>query len=151
MILKIFLLLMFDLFCRALNREISYYLSNIRSCYYVIPKNPVFTIVKVPILGVASQSECVMRMVQFDWSIGLFCPSSMFCGFGLELDRAEVKNGDVLEAERAKAADELCFVMIRSDKTECESFMATLYKIGILQRKFWNTVLVAEFISCTTL
>ena len=97
-------------------------------CSFLLPKYPIYNALLLYHTGV-SQSECLMSVKQFDWSIGLYCEPSAFCGVGLDVSRdySSLLSGEILPV------NEMCHVIIHRERMECHDILPLLYELGILR------------------
>ena len=111
--------------------------SNFELCQFELPKTPIsVTLVTVPLSDVIGQSNCTRRMAQFHWSEALFCPTSSFCGMGLDLLTSEGQRySDVIKKhhERVLPVTELCGIIVERTRTSCLEVLTALYEIDILR------------------
>ena len=97
-------------------------------CEFMVPKSPIHNAVKLYHTG-ASQSECEMKIERFDWSIGLYCEGSSFCGVGLD----NSKDWSSFVSSAVEPVRELCRVIVDVSKMSCHQFKQNLFHIGIMR------------------
>ena len=105
-------------------------ISNLQLCELTLPLNQINHAVIATRSGL-SQSECLQKMETFDWSAGVYCKNSQFCGLGLDLD-PNYKKMKILG--KIEPVSELCKVFLSRDTFHCSDFKNKLIEIGILRR-----------------
>ena len=110
-------------------------------CQFSLAKTRIHLSSRVTHSGI-SQSECEINMIRFHWSVGIFCPLSLFCGMGMEL------TGDYhptdLSYHEQTPVKELCNFWVRADMTNCDELYVAIYDAGILrgrQKKWWKVII----------
>ena len=78
-----------------------------------------------------SIEECMLRVEDLKWTVGLYCGESELCALGLDLET---------EYESKRQSDvtpvsEMCDVLVNRQKTKCEDVLVNLYNIKILRGK----------------
>ena len=97
-------------------------------CEFMVPKSPIHNAVKLYHTG-ASQSECEMKIERFDWSIGLYCEGSSFCGVGLDYS----KDWSSFVSSAVEPVGEMCRVIVDVSKMSCNQFKQNLFHTGIMR------------------
>ncbi|XP_063728018.1 latent-transforming growth factor beta-binding protein 2-like isoform X2 [Symsagittifera roscoffensis] len=98
------------------------------NCDFVLPKNPVSSIAQVPRVGV-SLEQCVDNMEAFKWELGMFCPSSHFCGLGIDLS----VRYDMRLAQEFEPLWETCFMLTDEEQFSCQAVRSLLYESTLLR------------------
>ena len=106
--------------------------SSVFSCDVPIPKHPMADLVTVRYSGF-SREKCLSHMADFKWRLAFFCPSSFFCGLGLNLDTNYHSLGFSDEFVPMK---ETCEMIVNKDKIDCEEAEEKLYDSGVLKSHF---------------
>ena len=102
----------------------------IEQCLFPIRKYPIARIVNVVHAGIGKHA-CVDKMANFKWPVGVYCPKSEFCGFGINTNRDYRDDfPNVVEPTR-----ELCEVLINTKMTDCDSLEIFLDDAKIIQSK----------------
>ncbi len=101
----------------------------VNSCGFNVTKFPVTAITEVSHTGL-SVERCANRFERFFWSLGVYCPSSRFCGFGINLDEDYYSLSGAASTE---PLDEICYLVVNKFKYDCDSLQKTLLKVGILE------------------
>ena len=101
-----------------------------QNCAFKIPKNPLYEKVRVMYSGVSIE-ECMLRMEDLKWTVGLYCGESELCALGLDLETEyeNKRHSDVTPVS------EMCDVLVNRQKTKCEEVLVNLYNIKILRGK----------------
>ena len=101
------------------------------ACEFQLPLNSIVHAVVSPTSGI-SQLECVQKMQQFLWPVGIYCESSRFCGLGLDtkIDFALFKS-----LVKIEPVSDICQVFTRLNKIQCEDLMTILLNNGIVKRE----------------
>ncbi|XP_075256272.1 uncharacterized protein LOC142348704 [Convolutriloba macropyga] len=103
----------------------------IEQCLFPIRKYPIARIVNVVHAGIGKHA-CVDKMANFKWPVGVYCPKSEFCGFGINTNRDYRDDfPNVVEPTR-----ELCEVLINSKMTDCDSVEILLDDAKIIQTPY---------------
>ena len=97
-------------------------------CDFTVPKSPIYNAVQLYHSGL-NQSECVLKMKLFRWSVGLYCTRSGFCGLGLD----QSSDWRSFISSAVEPVREVCQVIIDLSKNSCHSFKRTLFHIGIMR------------------
>ena len=103
-------------------------------CDISLPKSPVAFLSSVSHTGV-NEAECFSKMTSFEWALAVVCPSSLFCGFGVDLNRNYFSEGINVFAP----LEEHCHIIADSHKTDCDTITNKLYKSGILRGELIDT------------
>ena len=82
----------------------------------------------VPDIGM-NQLECLDKMESFDWSTGVYCQESLFCGMGLDLTR----DYSYLTSREVVPVKETCNILVRHDIQSCDQVFASFYEVGIIK------------------
>ena len=101
-----------------------------QNCAFKVPKNPLYEKVRVLYSGVSIE-ECMLRVEDLKWTVGLYCGESELCALGLDLET---------EYENKRQSDvtpvsEMCDVLVNRQKTSCEDVFFSLYDNKILRGK----------------
>ena len=100
---------------------------NTQLCDFKIPKKPVYEKIDVFYSGV-SMEECITKVENMRWSVGLYCESSLFCGLGMDLKT----NYERPTQPQISSVTEICDLLVNSQKTKCKNVLRTIYDIKIL-------------------
>ena len=108
-----------------------------QNCAFKVPKNPIYEKVRVMYSGVSIE-ECMLRMEDLKWTVGLYCGESELCALGLDLET---------EYESKRQSDvtpvsEMCDVLVNRQKTNCDELIIQLYDKNILRGKLHSITLV---------
>ncbi len=98
----------------------------LEQCELKLAKHPVSNTVTVA-YGGYSRSQCVDMMYEFKWALGLYCPDSLFCGLGLDLDKNYFS-----ESFEVVPVTERCQLIVNKNSIKCEIAEDKLYDSGIL-------------------
>ena len=110
------------------NNDVCSTTNAIQQCPFPIKKYPITSIVNVVHAGISKQA-CIDKMANFNWPVGVYCPKSEFCGFGINTNRDYRDDfPNVVEPTR-----ELCEVLINSKMTDCDSLEIMLDEANIIQ------------------
>ena len=103
-----------------------------KTCDFEVPKNRISLATSV-VHGGYSVAQCEQTMRDFKWEVMIFCPKSIFCGLGLDLDKDfyELLQGSV----NSKPVDETCQIVIRKDGNTCDTVIQKLFDARILPGK----------------
>ncbi|XP_075252255.1 uncharacterized protein LOC142344478 isoform X3 [Convolutriloba macropyga] len=120
-------------FAEILSSEKCLNLRSITRCQLDLLKIPLasYTVTSHPSL---TEENCLGRMQTFKWAIGLFCPSSHFCGMGVNFD----SKYDSEQSQEFTPLNEVCHVLVNTEFTTCEETKATLFSVGILRKSAWS-------------
>ncbi len=124
---KIEMIFLFEILLGTISASAECPFLDIADCGVVVPKHPVATVAPVVYAGV-NEAQCVNKMAEFQWDLALFCPSSLFCAFGLDL------NGNFFSVSLTEffPLDEVCKVFVNLLKLTCETVEKKLYQSAIL-------------------
>ncbi|XP_075253199.1 uncharacterized protein LOC142345000 [Convolutriloba macropyga] len=96
---------------------------------------------KIPLSGFTvtsynslTETKCEQRMIRFKWDIGLYCPSSHFCGMGIDLN----KTYGFESSTEFTPLQEVCHLLVNNHLTNCEETKENLFSVGILKRSPWS-------------
>ena len=106
-------------------------LNSIVRCEIETPKIPISTHTVIPYLSL-TERQCISHMQMFKWNVGLFCPSSEFCGLGIDFGN----HYRYQEATEFKPLQEVCHVLVNRELTSCGEAEADLSSTGMLRSKF---------------
>ena len=97
-----------------------------------------FDMAKIPLSGFTvtsynslTETKCEQRMIRFKWDIGLYCPSSHFCGMGIDLN----KTYGFESSTEFTPLQEVCHLLVNNHLTNCEETKENLFSVGILKRE----------------
>ncbi len=128
-------LLHFAIFSAAVSEEKFCFLAeSLQKCEVGVPKTPVANFVETQYSGYSSE-KCLQKMSDFKWRSGLFCPDSLFCGFGLDFT-TEIDNSDT----EVKPLNEVCFIFVDQSKETCDSIREKLEDVGIAKSERFHLV-----------
>ena len=107
-------------------------INNILSCYEQFPKNK-FTRSNVNVLHVhgINVQECAIRMSKFQWSAGVFCEKSNFCGLGLNLDDHDL----VIGSNIYEPSSEICQILVDSTKQTCNDVIKKILDSKLIRSR----------------
>ncbi|XP_075242019.1 uncharacterized protein LOC142336920 [Convolutriloba macropyga] len=108
-------------------------LDTYQNCDFKVPKMPYFNAIIITHTGL-NKIECLAVMKRFDWSVGVHCEPSSYCGLGLDSSR----DYSSFQTNNIEPLSEICEVFVDSSETTCDDFTSTLYKNGIMRALTWN-------------
>ena len=106
-------------------------LDTYQNCDFKVPKMPYFNAIIITHTGL-NKIECLAVMKRFDWSVGVHCEPSSYCGLGLDSSR----DYSSFQTNNIEPLSEICEVFVDSSETTCDDFTSTLYKNGIMRGIF---------------
>ena len=128
-------MILFNIFAHFLVNVNANFLANcletVKICDFKVSKAPYFNAVVVTRTGL-NKFECLGVMKQFDWSVGIHCEPSLYCGLGLDDSRDYTS----FQTSEVEPLSELCEVYVDSLTAKCDVFKSTLYDVGILKSKY---------------
>ena len=133
----VILIAFFCLFALVLgsNTEYCSEKSNLQDCAFTVPKVPIANSVSVIKLGL-TRDTCLDHMNRFGWHVGIFCPESLFCGFGI----GSVGNFEA-SGEAAPLRD-LCHVIVDLKQSQCDVTREWMYDVGFIQSEVFNNLFI---------
>ena len=102
----------------------------VENCGFKVPKTPYFNTVVVVYTGV-SKFECMSLMKRFDWSVGIHCEPSLYCGLGFDNSR----DYSSFQTNEIEPISEVCEVFVHTSRTKCDKFKSALYDVGLMRGK----------------
>ena len=72
--------------------------------------------------------ECMTKVENMRWSVGLYCESSLFCGLGMDLKTHYERSSQY----EISSVTEICDLIVNRQNTKCKNVLRTLYDIKIL-------------------
>ena len=102
----------------------------VENCGFKVPKTPYINAVFAVHTGV-SKFECLSLMKRFDWSVGINCEPSSYCGLGFD----DSRDYSSYQTNEIKPVSEMCEVFLDPLRTNCEEFESNLYDFGIMKGK----------------
>ena len=99
------------------------------SCDFLVPKNPLADMT-FAYYGGFSFSQCVTKIEDFKWDIGVYCDKSFFCGLGFNFDAERLTESVPFWT---RPVDDTCSIILNKHDHDCDSIQKNLYKAGILR------------------
>ena len=101
---------------------------NTQNCDFKIPKKPLYEKIRVFYSGVSIE-ECITKVENMRWSVGLYCENSLFCGLGMDLQTDYERPSQ----PEISPVTEVCDLLVNRQMISCETVLAALYDIKILR------------------